>query len=656
MGSNEGSRWRRFATDAEWQNYRRYARRRGPIFALCAPVRLAVSVLGWVLRRAVDDALWRWRKRTARSPYDGTAELRARPGYLFAANEVADLRAYASSNFGAEVQDLRRSADAILGNAFGWPEAGELCFGSAVQWRGPFADVEQLFWLNRWYFGVTLAKSYVYAGSSVYAHHFIELLEQWSAANPMDPSSPAWESYSVGERIVNWIFADRLLATSNLYRSRGAPLLRSQLEIHADYLLEHLEDRNVHNHLINNARALYTYGEACPELARAAEARSVGWSLLERELRLQFRSDGMLGEQSTHYHLLLLARYVETTLLAQRSGRTLPEWWLERIRRMFVVGNLFVRPDQTLVTVGDVSPDALPQALVGILAIGSALFGVPSHARLTENALWMLGPTALASLTLRGLRAGTHLLEESGYAIHVAPQVHAVIRCDPLATVVRHGHQDPLSVDLWIDGMWLIGDPGNSSFNHDIWEDYFRGPYGHSTVVVDGLPPYVKSATTRGVLPQAYSQATAYLRQGVDDAGRVTIAAGHTGYARLSPPVTLEREIKFDTVSSIIITDQVRSVGKHLVEFLFQLGSNSAALSVDGNVVELTDKDGRNVGRLTFSSTTPVRLERRSGTDETERGGWYSPAYGVRHQATTIVCSAIVDGVLCLETRVERLS
>lgn len=649
-------RWQRFLADPEWRNYRRWVYRQGPVVAAYALFRLGFACLTLVGRRLWEASAYRWGRTRARdfAAEVNSSEVASKGHYFFSTDEIPGLVQYAQANLRDDVGRVCADAAGILEATFRWTEGAELRFDREIPWRGPYADIEQLFWLNRWYFGVTLAKAYAFTHLPAYVERFAELLAEWIRENPVAVTSPVWESYSVSERIVNWIFVHHLLSGQEVYRAKCAERVRAQLAVHARHLLDNLEERHAHNHLINNARALYTYGVVHPDLALAETAHRVGWSLLEREIGRQFRDDGMLGEQSTHYHLLLLSRYAEVTLLALRNGQAVSEPWLTRLRRMFAVGNLFVRPDETLVTVGDVSPDAPPRTVVGALAVGT-MFGVPTHVELTENALWLLGRDGVGAARPRVLDSQTELLEHSGYVVQHEQDLHLVMQCDPLATVIRHGHQDPLGIDVWLGRHWVFGDMGNCSFQGDRWDDFFRGPYAHSAIVVDGMPPYVRGATMRSLLPQDYWRARAGIKLNSNSEGTTSLIAWHTGYDRLADPVRLEREVRRRGRLSVAIMDRVESEGSHEIEVLFQIGQNRAELA-DSDAVELLDSSGRRIARLRFSSASRIRLELRTGMESPNIAGWRSPCYGVRDRATTVACCAQVRGEFRLETCVESLS
>lgn len=519
-------------------------------------------------------------------------------------------------------------------------------------WRGPFHDQEDLFYLNRWYHGLTLARAFAYTGNERYVQGFIDMLEHWVHANPQDASSPVWESYSVGERIVNWLYVDALVGRVDGYRSRGVPAVRRALAQHAEYLACHLENRVVHNHLVNNARALFFYGVLCPDLPCAHDLRSQAWAILVRELEGQFLADGMLGEQSTHYHLLLLSRYAEVLLLARRNGYKVPVAVTAKVRKMFGVGGLFVRPDGTLAMVGDVSPDVDVLSLVGVLAVGAALFGVPSPVPPNGYAIWMLGLEGLEAWSPQPQATGLWLLPASGYAVYRSTDLHLVMHADPRGGVIRHGHQDFLGIDLWADGHAILPDAGNVSFSMDRWREYFCGAYAHSTVVVDGLWPAMRFAVLRDLFLDSYAHSEAWIRSLPTTGGDVVIEGWHAGYHRLPAPVDVSRRLRVVGGRTVIVHDELRGEGRHRVEIVFQFGRNLVHLDRGSKTLNVFESGGREIATVSFHSQAELCVHVYRGQTKPSIRGWFSPDYGQREEATTAVCSLQMTGQVVVETAI----
>src|SRR5207247_3523007 len=102
----------------------------------------------------------------------------------------------------------------------------------------------------------------------------------------------------------------------------------------------------------------------------------------------------------------------------------------------------------------------------------------------------------------------------------------------------------------------------------------------------------------------------------------------HDGYGRLSDPVTHRRVVFFLKPDVWVIWDDLRSRGRHDLEFLLHLRPD-CRVDVDPGSASfvLTSPNG---SRLTaWISGAGDEVEVLTGT-ERERGAWFSPGYGTR--------------------------
>lgn len=647
-----------FFRGSEWSHYKSWRRRASRLAGLTVPLEVGSKLVRFALQRL--DA--RLRGRFGREYASiGTENIfldssfaseqavidyfstRQAPVYLWNENDAVALKKWALENLRQEVEDLRLKAEKIKLGIFPLVSDIEFDLSGKLNWLHPFDDTEQLFFLNRWYHGVNLAKAYFYDCDESYADCFVRLLEDWNEYNPIARSSPVWESYSVTERINNWIFAYHLLKTSPTFKKRGLPLLIGLLSQHAHYLSENLEVRESHNHLINNARALYVFGLLFPELKQASSFEEIGWEILTREMKRQFSPDGMLDEQSVHYHLLLMRAYLEVTLLARRNGRHLDDEYLEGLRRMFRCADAFIRPDGSIPLIGDFSPDTDLRSMVGLTMAGATQFGFDVSGHLSEYGLWYSGPPKTAK-PAGSTATGLICLNKSGYAIVKTPELHLTLNCDPRAKVIRHGHADVLGLNLWVRGHELLVDGGNYSYGKREWDEYFRGPYSHNTVAIDGLAPYVLPGYQQVLLSPNYSEAEAGIVACREDGPGFYLEAYHTGYKRLAQPVTVRRRVWIALNDWILIRDDVSGAGNRCVEVIYNFGrcgfENGSLLSAEGE--KLASVDARS------PSNFQIKLFR--GQSDPCLRGWRSPSYGLKEAATTIIYQIAAVGDVTFDT------
>src|SRR4030095_17235100 len=126
----------------------------------------------------------------------------------------------------------------------------------------------------------------------------------------------------------------------------------------AGRLAERVETHlGVHNHLLNNARALSTAGRLVDDAQKSSawlgEARAI-WDEYFPRLIL---GDGVFAEQSSHYHALLTRTLLDYVRDARDARRPLAAGMREKAQAMCHVTNALIRPDGTLPLFGDISPD-----------------------------------------------------------------------------------------------------------------------------------------------------------------------------------------------------------------------------------------------------------------------------------------------------------
>ncbi|MBI5032970.1 MAG: alginate lyase family protein [Chloroflexi bacterium] len=581
--------------------------------------------LRWLLNRIAG------RRTTVQPPLIQKAE----PSSLqIKIDNVASRTKFARTHFGDQVSAIIETADAICNGHLRLATGIELDF-VRPNWRPTVADIEHLYCLNRWLWGVTLAKAWSYTQEPRFVEQWIRLWRDWSARNPASSTSPVWESYSVSERIVNWCESLLFLWGAPAFESARADV-SAALAQHAEWLAAHLETASAHNHLINNARAVFVYGAFFGNAA----FQKAGWEILERELFRQVLPDGMLAEQSTHYHLLLTRTYVQVYLLARRDPKgflvqerlytnSMPPTsdmqsdqakplgsFTERVKQMLVVSAALIRSDGSIPIIGDFSPDTDVASLVGMIGAGQIACGLANTIPLTENALWCLDKSEIPATVNPPSRS--LYLPDAGYWIYNTLNVHLTFHVDPRGEIVRHGHADALNVTLWANGGELIVDTGNASYMPDVWLDYFRGATAHNIVTVDGLPPFLRAGFLRELFSADYGRVTVTMFPPQQVDCWTWCQAEHTGYDRLGEPIRLRRRVLI-AHEYVWITDWIESQRKHTIEANWHWGLNKIAERIAWFA------DAKSIMPNSISGQTAPMIQ-----------GWRAPAYGRKEPALTI--------------------
>ncbi len=544
-------------------------------------------------------------------------------------NEVEAIADYARKTIPEQVASIMSQAREMTNGKIPLSTGYDVIFSNAG-WRPSVNDQEHLFCLNRWAFGTILAKAWAYSREPQFARCFSNYLDNWIQSNPPTSGDPVWESYSVSERIVQWCFCSALLWNSPDFQKSTFPKLSDQLELHARWLLEHLETRVIHNHLINNARALYMMGS----LFELESFRKLGKTILEREMARQVLPDGVLGEQSIPYHLLLTRTYVEAAILARQSKRELAAPCVDRLKLMIDASSKFLRADGSVPLVGDVSPDIPLSALRGMVGVGQIFFQFPVSEPLSESARWYVAPS-IANKTpdifSESMGPRSFYFPFTGFSGYQTNTLHLLVHSDPRGEVFRHGHADASSVSLWHAGQEILIDSGNFSYNYDKWWRYFRSSEGHNTLTIDGLPPYPVADFLAPLYAEDYRKATAELSEPQLIDRWWVCETRHTGYARIDPSLHIKRRI-IAAPEYVWVTDWVKSKDSHNFEARWHWGTNAFKESGPGRWTMMYPKN-KEVGVLLLRDHKAVSAEWPLGISTPSPQGWYSPDYGRKQVA-----------------------
>jgi uncharacterized heparinase superfamily protein len=228
-------------------------------------------------------------------------------------------------------------------------------------------------------------------------------------------------------------------------------------------------------------------------------------------------------------------------------------------------------------------------------------------------------------------------------------------RCDGgphgFLKIAAHAHADALSLELRVDGVDVLADPGTYCYHGEPeWRAYFRSTLGHNTLQLGGADQSVsggpflwtRHAGTRVLVAQAA------------EVGISRWSAQHDGYRR-RPGAIHRRSVELDRATgTLTVLDEVRSERPHPCRLAFHLGPR-LDLHLESSVAELrwtVEEAGR---RATLD--LPAGLAWTAHRGETDPPlGWYSAGFGRRQPSWTLIGSGEVGGPLPdLSTRL-RLS
>ena len=358
-----------------------------------------------------------------------------------------------------------------------------------------------------------------------------QLVEDWIKSNPSQ-YGVGWDPYCLSLRIVNWIKWFNRLHESQLDKAWVKSLC-----LQVQVLDKRLEYHILGNHIFANSKALIFAGCFMNGDAGLSWLEK-GVKLLDHEISEQFLSDGAHFELSPMYHAILLWDLADLICLQQSTDCLLLEQRVEKLKRCFYLGLLWlhnmVHPDQDLSFFNDAT-----------LGVAPTLHELEDYAK----DLGLEVPEITKAKELRG-----RLQEPSGYGVFDWPEKHRLI-----ADVARvgpdyqpgHAHADTLSCELSLFGQRVLVNSGISKYGDDSERLRQRSTAAHNTVEVDGENSSEVWAGFR--VARRAKPIGVELKHGE---GHVVLTAYHDGYRRLPGKVIHHRRWLAEP-SSLVITDEV---------------------------------------------------------------------------------------------------
>jgi hypothetical protein len=523
-------------------------------------------------------------------------------------------------------------------------------------------DAKFVWELSRHQHLTVLAAAYHLSGDQRYAKAAGQQLRSWWAANPF-LSGVHWTSgIELGVRLISWVWARRLLdgweQAAELFEGNQGFL--QQLHHHQDYLAN-LPSRgsSANNHLIAEAAGQFVASCAFPWFPESRGWRELAAQVLRREAGRQTFASGLNRELATDYHGFVLELCLAAALEGEAARHPLGDAVWEPIRRMTdaLAATLDSRLRPPRQGDGDDGHGLLLDApgydrWGSLLATGAALFGslswwpaIPRED--VRTSLW----TALASAPpIIGWRPERRpsLFADAGMALlRDEPGRPDELWCrvdhgpHGYLSIAAHAHADALSVEVRVGGVDVLADPGAYCYHGEpTWRAYFRSTFGHTTLEVGGVD---QSAANGPFLWTQQARAELEHVAGLDDGPVAEWRAAHHGYERLRPPAVHRRAVRLSRQERLVaIDDTLECDGEHDCRLAFHLGP-AVSCTLEGNRALLSW--AAEEGSASASLLLPISLSwRRLHGDPDAPAGWYSPEFGVRVPAVTLVGTGRLGG------------
>ena len=634
----------------------------------------AILEYGWyqielrsgLLRRRTRP--FRWEDRPLRSwlrdETRGERVLPQRERFLF--RPEADLAAGLAGFRAGAVRTVREEADEILAGRwrlFGGPP---IQLGFPPDWgRVPSPDDSpQIVPLNRhwtqypldgevdyrslweparfgWCFG--LGRAHRLTGEARYREGFFALLDSWLASNPPN-LGPHWASgQEVALRLIGLIFGFFVFAP--LTPEREEQMLVA-IAAHAERIPPTLRYARVqrNNHLLTEAVGLYSAGLLFAEFANAQRWKALGRRWLVYTLADQVFADGGYIQHSTNYQRLALAAGLWAARLAELHDEPLPAANLLALSRMaqFLtaltdprsgrVPNLGHNDGSNLLPLASCEPaDYRPILQAASLALRGQPAFVPGP--WDELSFWLGVPVRRESNPAESQTVSDY--PKAGIYLLRAEHSKAVLRCARFSS--RPSHSDQLHLDLWWRGHNLARDPGSHRYTGEMGLA-LAAARAHNGVLVDGREPMIQAGRFLW-LGWSNARFIARSREGPLEA----LAAEHTLFG-----ITHRRSVVHTGDALWVVIDELLGQGVHrgqvtwtLPDWKWELNPRELTLEGEpGRVVLKVEPDQAELGLYRAGE----RLAGEAAIENPELLGWWSPTYGTKEAALSLVVR--IEGVL----------
>ena len=503
-------------------------------------------------------------------------------------------------------------------------------------------DVKVPWELSRCQHFSRLGQAYWLTGDDRYAQEFAAEVRAWVDANPYAWSVNWSCAMDVALRAVSWIWGFYFMADAPACRSHEfrALFLRA-LFLHGEFVASHLERADVNgNHYLCDGVGLVFLGAFFGATPRGRKWLAVGRDLVVSEIFKQVTPDGVDFEQSTAYHRLVLEAFATSYALLKLHGEHVPDEAWARLERMCEYVEAYTKPNGLAPLVGD-ADDGRIQVL-GTQAVGDHRYLLSNAAVMFDRAdfkaradcfaddsFWMGGPDGLArfrALPATKPSAQSVAFSSGGFYVLRSESAHVFIDCGDVGMNGRggHGHNDILSVEIFLNGFNVVTDCGAYLYTASReWRNAFRSTAFHNAVQVD------EEEVNRFIGPDALWQLhndAHPIDASLSSGTRVDRFRGtHDGYSRLAAPVVHTRECMLDRERPrVLVRDTLAGAGTHTLTWRFHL-----------DPAVTPERHGADV-RLAHGDRE-VWLLSDDGVSFEMQDGWVSPSYGVRVPTKVLV-------------------
>lgn len=531
---------------------------------------------------------------------------------------------------------------------------------SVLHEEGVEGDIKQIWEPARLGWVFPLGRAYRLTGDERYARSFWNYWEQFLENNPVNGGENWLSAQEAALRLMALIFGAQVFQTSLFFNDERKLNLAESIVHHArriEVTLSYARAQN-NNHLLSEAVGLLLAAHVLPGWLETPRWRKIGWKWFEWAIEHQIEADGEYIQHSTNYHRLMLMLALIAHRIALLEGIVLAQGVREKLRRAsyWLQGVMDETSGQALNLGHHDGANLLP--LGGNIEDYRPILQASMVAFAGERALPFGGWDELAhwfGLDASPLPQNVSLPVLQGVRRLGDATEWASLRAKKF--ISRPVHADQLQVELWRNGVRLVGDAGTYSYNlPPPWQNGLALAELHNAPVFNCQQPMLRAGK---FLWLNWDQAQFVENHSAENQ---IIFGERYGYRRLG--VHQQRLLEWVQRGYWKVTDRLLPLHSGLtsgqVTLHWLLRDGTWRLEDRGIIVDYGDFQVH----LNFSSQPSCRVEFkvvRAGqvlSGKQEEGldsllGWFSPTYLVRQPAISFWIQANVQLPLELHTDIE---
>lgn len=313
-----------------------------------------------------------------------------------------------------------------------------------------FSDQENSFYIHRFAWIVIVLKKQ----NSLYLSCYQAILD-WIDFDEKGSNRTVYDSYSISERLTNWIFFFLLRKKNMIIQESEIKKIENSIQKQLRYLIMNLEywGPYTNNHVFNNGRALYIIGR----VFKIPTVSQLGKEIIFDYSKILIKS-GFVQEDSSHYQLVISRWLIEIYSIASLTedfevcGQMKPYL----VDSLGACNSLFSTYSDNIPFFGDISPDVSPNFFFGYPFKKIATHVAPIH--FFPEEVINLNAILKDKNKLNSVKVDYNLWKKICYE-----KIEMWIMQKNVG-ILSHGHNDNGSICIFYKGKPIVIDPGCRSY------------------------------------------------------------------------------------------------------------------------------------------------------------------------------------------------